>query len=63
MASPEERERHNRRRKRNVYAKILRDPGEMRGAYSMKIKPAKNQPYKRERIRLDDLIEEKEEND
>lgn len=51
MSSPEERERHSRRRKRNIYARILRDPNELRGAFSTKIKPKKGQPYKRERLK------------
>lgn len=60
MSSPEERERHSRRRKKNIYSKILHDPNELRGAFSMKVKPAKKgQPYRREKINIKDLsIEE-----
>jgi len=64
VSSPEERERHSRRRKRNVYAKILYDPNELRGAFSMKVKQAKKgQPYRREKVRVEDLIQEEEEYD
>lgn len=59
MSSPEERERHSRRRKRNIYAKILYDPNELRGAFSTKIKQAKKgQPYKREKYTGDLLKNE-----
>lgn len=59
MSSPEERERHSRRRKRNIYARILRDPNELRGAFSTKtVKAKKGQPYRREKINLDEIIKE-----
>lgn len=56
MSSPEIRERHSKRRKRNIYAKIIHDPNELHGAFSTKIKPAKRgQPYRREKINVKDL--------
>lgn len=64
MASPEERERHSRRRKRNIYAKILYDPNDLRGAFSMKVKEAKKgEPYRRTKVQVKDLIEEGNENE
>ena len=54
MASDEERERHSRRRKKNVYAKILFDPNEFKGAYSLKVIDPKNK-YKREKLSVKDI--------
>ena len=61
MASDEERERHSRRRRKNSYAKILFDPNEYKGAYSMKVIEPKNK-YKREKLSVKevDLLEENE---
>jgi hypothetical protein len=49
MASDEDREKHSRRRKKKHFAKILFDPNEFKGAYSMKVIEPKNK-YKREKI-------------
>lgn len=54
MATDEERERHSRRRKKNVYAKILFDPNEYKGAYSTKVIAPKNK-YKREKLSLNTI--------
>ena len=54
MASDEERDRHSRRRKKNVYAKILFDPNEYKGAFSMKVIDPKNK-YKREKLSAKDI--------
>lgn len=54
MASDEERERHSRRRKKNVYAKILFDPNEYKGAFSMKVVDPKNK-YKREKLSIKEV--------
>ena len=61
MASDEERERHSRRRRKNSYAKILFDPNEYKGAYSMKVIEPKNK-YKRQKLSVKevDLLEENE---
>lgn len=56
MASIEDRERHSRRRKKNIYAKVLKDPGDMKGAFALKVvNPKKNSPYKRERINIKEM--------
>jgi hypothetical protein len=60
MASDEDRERHNRRRKKNSYAKILFDPNEFKGAFSMKVIEPKNK-YKREKLSIENLEVEDEE--
>jgi hypothetical protein len=44
MSSSEDREKHSRRRKRNFVAKILRDPGEHKGAFALRVK---QENYKR----------------
>lgn len=60
MADTEERERHSRRRKRNIMAKILRDPGEKKGAFALRVINPKKNTYKRTRVdprNLEDFIE------
>lgn len=59
MASDEERERHSRRRKKNIYAKILFDPNEYKGAFSMKVVDPKNR-YKREKLSINSVYDEGE---
>lgn len=49
MSSQEERERHYARRKNNVYAKVLRDQSDYKGAFSLKVIEPKNK-YKREKL-------------
>ena len=49
MANDEDRVKHSRRRKMNIYAKILHDQNEYKGAYSLKVMKDKTK-YKRERI-------------
>lgn len=54
--------RHSARRKKNIIAKQLFDPGDHRGAFSLKVpNPKKGGKYRREKIRVNDidkLIEE-----
>lgn len=60
MADPEDREKRSRRRKRNRIAKILYDPNEYRGAFSLKVHEDKS-TYKREKLRVnkvDDYVED-----
>lgn len=54
MTSDQERERHSRRRKKNVYAKILFDPNEYKGAFSTKVITSKNK-YKREKLSVNTI--------
>lgn len=62
MSDDDTKLRHSVRRKKNIMAKQLFDPGDHRGAFSMKIpNPKKGGGYKREKIRvtqIDKLIEE-----
>jgi len=60
VSDPEVKDRRSRRRKRNRIAKILYDPNEYRGAFSLKVHEDKSN-YKRTRIRvenIDDYLEE-----
>lgn len=50
MSDPDEKERFSRRRKQNYYAKILRDPGEHKGAFALRVINSKKQEYKREKL-------------
>lgn len=55
MASPEDREKHQRRIKRNAYAKELRTSG----AFKMRVIPPKKE-YKREKISVKEVLESTE---
>ena len=51
MGNPDDKERHYRRRKKNIYAKILKDSGDHKGAFSIKVvNPKKGGEYKRSKI-------------
>lgn len=58
-SSQEDRERHSQRRK-NKYAKLLRDQGDFKGAFSLKVINPKKGEYKRERITVKDINTEDE---
>jgi len=49
MSSQEDKDRHQKRLKRNRIAKVLFDPNEFKGAYSLKIVKDKTK-YKREKL-------------
>lgn len=57
MGSPEEKERAQIKR-RNRFAKLLRDQNDYKGAFSLKVHDG-NQ-YKRKRLRIKDILEEDE---
>ena len=63
MSSAEDREKHSQRRKRNKLAQILRDPGEHRGAFSLKVIDSKKQIYKRRKLRVTEVNDIESEND
>lgn len=62
MASSEDRERHSKRRKKKIYAKILHDQNEYKGAYSLKILKDKTN-YKREKLNPREVEVEKDEDE
>lgn len=57
MSSPEDRERGSKRRRRNRIAKILYDPNEYRGAFSLKVHEDKKSTYHRKKLRVEDVDE------
>lgn len=59
MSDEETRFKHSQKRKRNVFARILYDPNEFRGAYSMKVVEDKKK-YKREKLSIKKLNLEEE---
>jgi hypothetical protein len=52
MSSEEERLRRTRIRNRNIYAKILHDPNEFRGAFRMKIHDERKGEYRRVKMKV-----------
>jgi hypothetical protein len=61
MSDEETRSRRSQQRKKNIYAKILRDQNDFKGAFSLKIidKPH----YKREKLNPRNIPESEEEYD
>lgn len=59
MADLETRDRRSRRRKKNRIAKILFDPNEHRGAFSLKV--IDHPSYKREKFKPKDILDEETE--
>lgn len=55
MSDEEAKTRHSTRRKKNIMAKNLFDPGDHRGAFALKVVNPKKGEYKREKIRVNDL--------
>lgn len=60
MSDDETRAKRSQIRKRNFFAKILHDPNEYKGAYSMKIIKDKTK-YKREKVNPRKVILEEDE--
>lgn len=60
MSDPETRDKHSQRRKKNIYAKILRDSGERKGAFALKVVDPRKGTYKREKLDIRNLGEEDE---
>ena len=58
MSDPEIREERSRTRKKNYIAKSLRDQGDHKGAFSLKIISPKKEEYKRKKFRLDKFDDE-----
>lgn len=47
-------------KKRNKYAAALREQGEMRGAFSLKVVDSRKQDYKRSKMKVTDIYDEEE---
>ena len=58
MSDPEVKEKRSRSRRRNMYAKQLRDHGEHKGAFALKVVDPRKGDYKRKRIRINEIDEE-----
>lgn len=56
MADQETKYKHSKHRKRNLMAKALRDQGERKGAFGIRILDPKKE-YKREKMRHTDAYE------
>lgn len=60
VSDPEQRERRQNRRRKNRIAKILYDPNEYRGAFSLRVHEDKKSTYHRNKLRVRDIVEEEE---
>lgn len=61
MTDPDLKEKVSYKRKRNVMAKLLRDQGDYKGAFSLKVVNPKKEKYKREKVNINKLEIENEE--
>ena len=61
MSDQEVKEKVSRKRKRNIISKMLRDQGDHKGAFSLKIINPKKGEYKREKININKLESDDEE--
>lgn len=55
MADIESKIKHSLHYKRNLAAKALRDQGELKGAFKMKVIDSRKQEYKRVKLRVHDI--------
>lgn len=60
MGNEEDKERHSKRRKRNFIAKILRDSGDHKGAFALRVINPKKTTYKRQKIDIRNIEDERE---
>lgn len=58
MADPDTKNKHSLHYKRNMMAKHLRDQGEHKGAFSLKVIDSRKGDYKRVKLRVTDINEE-----
>lgn len=59
MADTDTKFKHSRRR--NIMAKHLRDQGDLKGAFSLKIIDSRKEEYKRKHMRVSDIEDEEDE--
>ena len=55
MSDPEEKEKVSKRRKRNFISRALRDQGDHKGAFALRVISPKKSTYKREKISPRDI--------
>lgn len=58
MSDQETKYNRSTNRKRNMMAKALRDTGDHRGAFSMKIIDSRKEEYKRKKVRVTEVYDE-----
>lgn len=58
MADLETKQKHSLHYKRNMMAKHLRDQGDHKGAFSLKVHDSRKVDYKRVKLRVTDINEE-----
>ncbi len=60
MSDYDVREKRSRSRKRNIMAKSLRDQGDHKGAFALRIVDSRKSTYKREKIKINEVLYEEE---
>lgn len=58
MSDPDTKFKHSVHRKRNIMAKALRDRGDHKGAFSLRVHDSRKQEYKRKKMRVTAINEE-----
>ena len=58
MADLDNKIKHFKHRQKNLMKKALFDPGDHRGAFSMKVVDSRKQNYKRKKMRVTDIEQE-----
>lgn len=61
MSDPDTKEKHSRKYRRNMMAKSLRDTGDHKGAFALKVVDSRKSEYKRKRLRLSEVEDEEDE--
>lgn len=61
MSDPDTKYKHSLHYKRNMIAKSLRDTGDHKGAFSIKIIDSRKQEYKRRKMRVTEIMNDEDE--
>lgn len=62
MSDEETKYKHSLHRKRNIMAKSLRDHGDHKGAFALRVIDSRKNEYKRKRMRVKDIDDYQEDN-